>query len=63
MGGSKRIAIMGAGAIGANVGGLLAHHGFDVTLIDQWPEHIEAIKRLDDEVHSRPRTAHPRIAT
>jgi 2-dehydropantoate 2-reductase len=65
MGGSKRIAIMGAGAIGANVGGLLAHHGFDVTLIDQWPEHIEAIKRdglivkrLDDEVHSRPRALH-----
>ena len=34
----KRIAIVGAGALGAYVGGTLAHHGLDVTLIDMWPE-------------------------
>src|SRR3954471_13905624 len=41
----KRIGIMGAGAIGSVVGGMLAKAGHDVTLIDQWPPHIEAIKQ------------------
>ena len=40
-----RIAVFGAGAIGGYVGGQLAQNGFDVTLIDPWPEHIEAIRR------------------
>ncbi len=40
-----RIGIVGAGAIGCVVGGLLAKAGHDVTLIDQWPEHVEAMKR------------------
>ena len=40
----KRIGIFGAGAIGSVVGGMLARAGADVTLIDQWPEHVEAIK-------------------
>ena len=40
----KRIGIIGAGAIGSVVGGFLTKAGRDVTLIDQWPEHIEAIK-------------------
>jgi len=40
----KRIAIVGAGALGAYVGGTLAHHGLDVTLIDMWPENIETIR-------------------
>jgi 2-dehydropantoate 2-reductase len=40
----KRIGILGAGAIGSVVGGLLTKAGHDVTLIDQWPEHIEAIR-------------------
>jgi 2-dehydropantoate 2-reductase len=35
---------MGAGGIGGVVGGLLAEGGHDITLIDQWPEHIEKIK-------------------
>ncbi len=41
----KRIVVFGAGAIGGYTGGHLAHNGFDVTLIDPWPEHIEAIRR------------------
>jgi 2-dehydropantoate 2-reductase len=41
---TKRIAIVGAGALGGYVGGTLAHLGHDVTLIDPWPEHIEAIR-------------------
>jgi 2-dehydropantoate 2-reductase len=40
----KRIAFVGAGALGGYVGGYLAHHGHDVTLIDMWPENIEAIR-------------------
>ena len=40
----KRIAVVGAGALGGYVGGYLAHQGEDVTLIDMWPEHIEAIR-------------------
>jgi 2-dehydropantoate 2-reductase len=39
-----RIGIIGAGAIGSVVGGCLARAGHDVTLVDQWPEHVEAIK-------------------
>jgi 2-dehydropantoate 2-reductase len=41
---SKRIAFVGAGALGGYVGGYFAHHGFDVTLIDMWPENVEAIR-------------------
>lgn len=40
-----RIGIIGAGAIGCVVGGLLTKAGHDVTLIDQWPEHVEAMKK------------------
>ena len=40
----KRLAFMGAGAVGSYVGGHLARAGEDVTLIDPWPEHIETIK-------------------
>lgn len=39
-----RIGILGAGAIGSVVGGLLTKAGHDVTLIDQWPAHVEAMK-------------------
>jgi 2-dehydropantoate 2-reductase len=40
-----RVGVMGAGAVGSVTGGLLAGTGHDVTLIDPWPEHVEAIKR------------------
>lgn len=40
----KRMAFMGAGALGGYTGSYFAHHGEDVTLIDFWPEHIEAIR-------------------
>lgn len=47
-----RIVMVGAGAMGASYGGLLARSGHDVALIDTWQEHIEAINRdglkLDD---------------
>jgi 2-dehydropantoate 2-reductase len=40
----ERIGIIGAGAIGSVVGGMLVRAGRDVTLVDQWPEHVEAMK-------------------
>ena len=39
-----RIAIVGVGGVGGLVGGHLARAGFDVTLIDPWPEHVTAMK-------------------
>jgi 2-dehydropantoate 2-reductase len=39
-----RIGIIGAGAIGSVVGGMLTKAGRDVTLIDQWPEHVETMR-------------------
>ena len=41
----KKLAFMGAGAVGGYVGGHLARAGEDVTLIDPWPEHIDTIKQ------------------
>ena len=40
-----RIGIIGAGAIGSVVGGLLTKAGHDVTLADQWPEHVEQMRK------------------
>lgn len=40
----QRIAVIGAGAVGGYVGGHLARNGFNVTLIDPWPEHVDAIR-------------------
>jgi 2-dehydropantoate 2-reductase len=42
---TMRIGIFGAGAIGSVVGGMLTKAGHDVTLIDQWPEHVETMRK------------------
>src|ERR1700739_4909438 len=63
----KRIAVIGAGVIGGYTGGHLAHNGFDVILIDPWPEHIETIRKdglaiegvtAEEYVCAKPRTMH-----
>ncbi|MYD53783.1 MAG: 2-dehydropantoate 2-reductase [Chloroflexi bacterium] len=40
-----RIGIIGAGAIGGVVGGLLTRAGHDVTLFDHWVEHVDEMKQ------------------
>ncbi len=40
----KRIAVVGTGASGASVGVDLTRAGLDVSLIEQWPEHVEAMR-------------------
>ncbi len=39
------LAVIGAGAMGSLFGGLLAEGGLDVTLVDVWPEHVDAVNR------------------
>ena len=40
----KKIAVLGAGAIGSSVSADLTAAGYDVTVIDQWPAQVEALK-------------------
>lgn len=55
----KKIAILGAGAIGSSVGADLTQAGYDVVIIDQWPAHVEAMKAkglrvvmTDEDLHT-----------
>jgi 2-dehydropantoate 2-reductase len=62
--GSPRIAVLGAGANGAGIGADLTRAGHDVTLIEQWPAHVEAMRRngirveLPDETRVTPVRVH-----
>lgn len=47
----KTIAIVGAGAIGGYVGGLMAKNGLDVTLIEPWPEHVAYVRENGIQLH------------
>ncbi|MGE0559872.1 MAG: ketopantoate reductase family protein [Burkholderiales bacterium] len=40
----RKIAVLGVGAIGSSIGADLTQAGYDVTLIDQWPAHVKAMK-------------------
>lgn len=40
----KKIAVLGAGAIGSSVSADLTKAGLDVTVIDQWPAQVEALR-------------------
>ena len=64
---SKRIVVVGAGAVGGYFGAHLALTGEDVTLVDPWPEHVETIRRqglsvtgmTDEEtICAKPRVLH-----
>ncbi len=39
-----RIAVLGTGAVGGSVAADLTRAGLDMTLIDQWPAHVEAMR-------------------
>jgi 2-dehydropantoate 2-reductase len=62
---APRIAVLGSGANGASIGADLITAGIDVTLIEQWPAHVEAmrasgltIEMPDTTLHVEPRTLH-----
>ena len=41
---SKSIAVLSTGAIGSSIAADLTEAGHDVSLIDQWPEHVAAVR-------------------
>lgn len=41
---NRKIAVLGAGAIGSSIAADLIHAGRDVTVIDQWPAQVEALR-------------------
>jgi 2-dehydropantoate 2-reductase len=49
-GGTMHVTIFGAGAVGGYVGGLLADSGYDITLVDMWQAHVDAIRDKGLEV-------------
>lgn len=56
----KKIAVLGSGANGSGIGADLTKAGHDVVLIDQWPEHVQAMRErglrieMPDEVLEQP---------
>ena len=46
----KRIAFVGAGAVGGYAGAHMTAAGHDVTLIDPWPEHVDFMKAHGMEI-------------
>lgn len=60
----RKIAVVGAGAMGSNIGAALTRAGLDVAILDQWPQHVEAMKAegirvtLDGEEIATPVRAH-----
>jgi 2-dehydropantoate 2-reductase len=61
----KKIAVLGAGAIGSSIGADLSKAGHDVVLIDQWPAHVDAMKgnglrviMADEDLHTPVRAYH-----
>jgi len=42
---NKKIAVIGAGAIGSSVSADLTKAGLDVTVVDQWPAQVEKLKK------------------
>lgn len=62
---AKKIAVLGTGANGASIGADLTKAGHDVVLIDQWPEHVQAmrtdglrIEMSDESLHLPVRAFH-----
>ena len=58
---SPRIAFVGTGAQGSSIAADFALAGLDVTFIDQWPAHIEAIRANGITVNFPTRTVNARV--
>jgi 2-dehydropantoate 2-reductase len=56
-----RIAVLGTGANGASVGADLASADHDVTFIEQWPDHVDAIRRDGILIQTPEETVHARV--
>src|SRR6516162_9381711 len=41
----RKIAIVGAGAVGGYAGAHMVQAGMDVTFIDPWPDHVEHMRK------------------
>ena len=61
MTGNQRIAFVGTGAQGASIGADFALAGFDVTFIEQWPAHVEAIRANGITVNLPARTINAKV--
>src|SRR5690242_7760687 len=48
---SKRIAVIGAGAVGGYAGAHMTAAGHDVTLIDPWPAHVAQMQAHGLEIY------------
>jgi 2-dehydropantoate 2-reductase len=59
--GNPRIAFVGTGAQGASIGADFALAGHDVTFIEQWPAHVEAIREKGITVNLPARTINARV--
>jgi 2-dehydropantoate 2-reductase len=59
--GGPRIAFLGTGAQGASIAADFALAGLDVTFIDQWPDHIEAIRKNGITVNLPARTINAKV--
>ena len=51
----KKIAIVGAGAVGAHIAGYLTRDGH-LTVIDIWPAHVEAMRTRRPHARRHDRT-------
>jgi len=49
---NPRIAVLGAGANGASIGADLTIAGADVTLVEQWPSHVERMRSEGLTIHT-----------
>jgi 2-dehydropantoate 2-reductase len=56
-----RIAFLGTGAQGASIAADFALAGLDVTFIDQWPDHVEAIRKSGITVNLPTRSINAKV--
>lgn len=59
--GGPRIAFLGTGAQGASIGADFALAGLDVTFIEQWPDHVNAIREKGITVNLPTRTINVKV--